>query len=888
MTAVAVYKALLCSSVLSTMRTEDMDRMSDEIFSRLYNEDRPGRKPRFFRMNDTSSLCRLSLALDRPLAVYKLFKHKDPRKIFDNRRSMDTCTDEDSQRCLRIAFGPGSTLPKAVPALPPLAAWKSERGLAGGRPGEIRGCHISCFLRRLGLTRYPIRTLAPRAGSGLSDLLLWLTKCDKETLASWLRLGGYDAVRIVSHLGTVGKKQRFVKLAELPAGKDLRGAEILTLAVCWDDRYYKLGDKAAAAVNDNWTLNNEFASAAKILSAAALPRRAENKGGDDDDEQPASLVVRRRLPCGGTVTTSGPSKPPCSCATCRQSHKLYPNFSRRGHTQQPYRVQLPLKELMRCLGLWTPENRTSYRKALELSLAAMDVETLNLPCPGMTASDAAIKVAQIGNQRNDGSMRRVQSVAIIGHIDQLDSDGGTNFFTVTPNKGLDKVCAEYLEHVVDRRRVCEERKREILAPLLSLANHYRSAHIRFCQSEATNEDDDDDDDDQGGYFSTLLGRLHNELEKLCRLYVVQGYNSSKFDFPLILPSLAVAARASKDVNIRIRKRGSSVNSLTLTGRRGAGVTFRDPTLLLDASCSLAKLAKMCDAKLEKALLPYRQLDSADCFSRREFSWRTEDWTDELSGTAPAAEEIEEAKRVFWRLRCRNIGDYVRHYLNIDCLLLLKCATSLYSQFERKLDVSPLDVRAFTIAGFSYTCTQLFLYRQCKPPVYMPRVACIYSTLKACTTGGLVEVSRNKVVCGDDGEAGAINPHLYTRATAELLPAVVPPPPSVPSAVETLQRESLSTSGRRRIPFAAGCTVGHTEASDLARVLEDEEEAIVSRPDEMSVGRVVRSALAAAERDSVGAADLLENLRRRTPETANYVSGLDVASEYATCCKCELV
>ncbi len=535
---------------------------------------------------------------------------------------------------------------------------------------------------------------------------------------------------------------------------------------------------------------------------------------------------------------------------------------------------------MRILGLWTEDNRRRYEKALALSVAAVDCESITVKTGGLGASDQFIKVAGISNERHDTSTRLSQKVIMVGHFDGNSKRDRARIFTVTKETGLDELARDYLEHVLVRKEAREREKRELLAPLLHLAKRYKEAHFSFCESENAGSAET-----SGGYFSTLFGRFHRKLERLCQLYSVMAFNASKYDYPLLLPSLSLAANRTAGVSMKVQKRGSAVTSMTLTGQRGRGVTFRDPLLLLDSSCSLAKLAKMCELEMEKAPLPYRQLDGLDCLDRPEFSWDQADWRDELNGRDIPLEEIELCRKLFRKLGCKNVGDYLREYLSIDCMLLKDCAVSLFHQFDKTLDVSPLDAGRYTIASYSYYSSQMYLFRNCRPATFMPRVPCIYNALRQATTGGLVEVSRGKVVCGDPGQAGAVNPHLGRLGSDVLLPPA-PESLTLPPEVQAVMDEALSEEGRRKIPFFHGCRTGYVQGEEPPDpVLEDGGESTrLPDPDSLSVRHIVRSAIIAADNDVSAERTLEEARARQSPEVSRYISCHDVASEYATSCK----
>ena len=890
----SLYRKLLGSTVLSTMDLNNFGALTDETVGRMYRMDEQSKKPAFFKLSDISALPRLSVALGRSLAVYRLGGHSGPVKVYDN-RVPNNLSRAKGKECLFVILNAKGRNPRCVLGMdsePPKelvrAAWLSEKryALQGAAVGEMANGSVACLLRRLGEDRWSASARLPEERQSERDLIRWCISEEGEKRIAAL-LGQHDVLRLVTNVG----RDKFLKLAQVPDVADLREKNVLNFALCADKKMYRTSPEIDRKLKDSWTQDTDCVSAPKMLSRAVLPHlKSPEEGGA---ASPTALTSSKKLRCGAVVRVSGPPPPPCSCESCRDSLRLYPNFSDRSHTQRPYRIEPTLKEYMKILGLWTPENRKLYERALALSVAAVDCETVTEVSPGLGASDGMVGVAGISDQRHDTSTRLQQKVVMVGHFDGDSSKDKSRIFTVTKDRSLHEVMREYLAHVVERKEAREREKRVLLAPLLRLANTYKEAHLAFCDMERP-----DREERYGGYYRGLYGRFHSRLERLCQLYVVNGYNGAKFDFPILLPSLSLAAHEAKGVTLRVQKKGSAVTSMTLLGRRGSGITFRDPILLLDTSCSLAKLAKMCQLELQKAPMPYRQLDSLDCVQRKEFSWEPEHWRDELNGGTATPEEIAECRRLFSKLGCRNVGDYLREYLNIDCQLLKDCSVKLYDQFEKTLDVSPLDAGRFTIASYSNFCTQLYLFRNRRPAMFMGRVPCMYNVLSAATTGGLVEVARQRVVCNDKVH-GTINPHFASLSRETLLPPPHEAQP-IPPASQRVMDEALSEDGRKRIPFFNGCRTGYMPGEEFDPVVDrefssDEAEAKFARiavpdPDALSVRHVVNSAVAAADNDAT-ADETIEEARSGLggeERTAGYISCLDIASEYATSCESDRV
>ncbi len=594
----------------------------------------------------------------------------------------------------------------------------------------------------------------------------------------------------------------------------------------------------------------------KILAGTRFQRTEDPKLDQLVRHPNSARPAQPRGPC--QVRT--PPGSACPCALCADGKTYDANFSKGGQSQLPYRSEPHTLEYLRMFNLDTEDNIALVKTAFDLSVASMDCESITIDMP-RGASDELVPVAPVAHLRHDGSVRKVQRVALFGHGDFLDEE--IRFFEADEARPLGAVVDDYVEHLLARRDEAERVKTALLKPLYDFVNVLKEAHESYCREEGAVG--------SGGYWKTLPGRFHRSLDRLCASYTVQGYNGARYDFPALATSLAVSAKA-KGAPLRLHKKGSAVTSIELR-QRGKGITFRDPMLLLDSSCSLAKLAAMCGHELKKVPVPFGQLDSFAALRRESFSWRPEDWKDELSGKDvgdPA--DIAQAKAEFERLGCESIGDYLRHYLRTDVLLLRDCTRSLYRMFADMLDCHPVDTNRYTIASLSYYSCQMRLFRDRRMGVYRPRVSPLYSVLKSACRGGLVQVTRNVALCGDeeDGPITGINSHLHGSTPDQLLPPVKDeadyptPPPAVKAVLDAARTKPHKIALGRKGSTCPG--------------------------DHLSARHIVNAAGEAA--DELGPLDdarvVLDSLSELAPETGTVVRALDVASLYSSACKYQSV
>ncbi len=305
-----LYRKLLASTVFSTMNLDNLSGLSDETFAKMYKSEEPSKKPSFFKLNDVSALPRLSVAVGSSLAVYRLGPHSGPVKVYDNRLT-GNLAGKERRRCLYVRLNARGKCPKAElgwDTEPPKelkrVAWLSERSLVqkDASVGEVGDSAVTCFLRRLGVPRWSAATGLPAKPSSLRDLIAWMSSPAGEERVR-RAVGDATVVRLVTNVA--GKK--FVKLAQVPNGVDLRQNSVLNLAVCVDGKMYRVNKEVDSSLLDSWTMEKDCAAAAKLLSKAVLPKTTVLPNSE------SAMTGVKTLRCGARVKVAGPPPPPCSC-----------------------------------------------------------------------------------------------------------------------------------------------------------------------------------------------------------------------------------------------------------------------------------------------------------------------------------------------------------------------------------------------------------------------------------------------------------------------------------------------------------------------------------------------------------------------------------------------
>ncbi len=463
----------------------------------------------------------------------------------------------------------------------------------------------------------------------------------------------------------------------------------------------------------------------------------------------------------------------CKCRLCHDGLKYYNNFvpkskrrgaRRRVPAQRPFRCDLDSVEYFRAFALDTPENLERLRRAWNLCLASMDVESMTENLPSH-ASDEVGGIENLTHFRYDSSPRMKQTVVVFAHADFMDRDGLAEtedsvpvFFRVTETKSLARLSVEYLQYIRARRDAAARLKEELLKPAFSVLSRLREAHEEYCRRRAPHGESEAARKarTQSSYGATIAGQFEAHLQRVVRSYYVFAYNGRGYDFILMAPPfISAAARLTPPARVQIMREGNQIRTIRIE----KGLVFRDLCCLSGHSVSLAQLVRSSGIQQEKSIFPYKQLSSLESLKDPELSEDPAMWASELSARGPSAEEIKEARALFKERGMTSLSCWLDRYLALDVTCLLLVARKLLDRFHSLLGCHPIDVGRLTIASYSSYVSQLFLFKHRRPAMYSPMTTSLYSSLRDTTKGGLVQVSRHHCDAEDKDPSARINAHI---------------------------------------------------------------------------------------------------------------------------------
>ena len=401
----------------------------------------------------------------------------------------------------------------------------------------------------------------------------------------------------------------------------------------------------------------------------------------------------------------------CECVLCRNSLQEYEFNMNEDGPERLLTVGFSCVELLRLLGMDTAANLSLVNSLVQHSVAAFDIESKTLPVDAETPDASQYRHVD-PHMSVEGHFQKVQRPIMVAHMDLLDGEGEPQVWRVTGDSETEsyRMMQDYFHAVLARQRRAEAVKLRKCGDLLGVKLADWRARTRGFFEERFREVPPTEEEANSGsgaehfdaaYRSSLMGQLEVRLRKLCRLYVVFSFYGSGYDHVLLFGHLA-PLWYEKKLRPRIERRGNKVTAVTLRGH----LLFRDITKMLAPGTNLRSFGKLFGLEQEKAHFPFALLTSVAVLDRPELPEDEESWRNDLGSGSATPQEIAEAKELFARAGCRNLGDYLQAYLRLDVVVLFKAVLLWRRSLIEVIGADFVEAGKFTISSLSnYAGTQ---------------------------------------------------------------------------------------------------------------------------------------------------------------------------------------
>ena len=444
----------------------------------------------------------------------------------------------------------------------------------------------------------------------------------------------------------------------------------------------------------------------------------------------------------------------CKCDSCSLAKEKYDmNISIYG-TQKRVNIFLCIIEYLTIFNLKTEEILTGLIKVFALSISTLDIEAWT-----RKLKDYWSKVDHISVIGKKNKILALQEIALIGYADCFGMPTHWKCFQILVGKrkktlSAKMVVRKLIKHIMSRKKTIENMKERLLQPLFNFITRYRKAHFEFWEKEFGKSCNIKEIEQS--FKHSLVGKFELKLKKLKSCLFVYTFNGSKYDF-ILLHKLMVCILKERNhrKSLFVIKKGSQIIRMTIPK---TNIQFVDIVDMIGPGSSLNKFAKLTGLKDCKMIFPFSCFDNPDFLKAKTLPKEKEMWYNDLKQTYFTDEEIEQAHSDFNKHKCKNVGEYLKLYLRLDCELLgmgvIKYFHSLYEKFE----IHPIDCCKTTCASYVGYLMQNFLMKEKRIVQFRPNLLPLYGALKSACAGGYSGVIRHSAD-GADNMEDAINSHL---------------------------------------------------------------------------------------------------------------------------------
>jgi len=190
---------------------------------------------------------------------------------------------------------------------------------------------------------------------------------------------------------------------------------------------------------------------------------------------------------------------------------------------------LDLSDLLKLLGLDSPDNVAAVERMCELSVASMDIEsmTVQVDLEPPVKEVGGLAYGTVDSASLEGHLKKVQKPLMIAHMDEtLKAGGDVTVFQIESDaeESIYKMMREYWAFVKSQQWEAIKQKRELAAPLLAVLQDYKTVHFEvyfeWCRD---NNQEYDRTSISGAWRASLPGQLEKRLLKLVSDYTVFSF-----------------------------------------------------------------------------------------------------------------------------------------------------------------------------------------------------------------------------------------------------------------------------------------------------------------------------------------------------------------------------
>ena len=325
-----------------------------------------------------------------------------------------------------------------------------------------------------------------------------------------------------------------------------------------------------------------------------------------------------------------------------------------------------------------------------------------------------------------------------------------------------QMVANFIRYIFSQAKIATRVKLKILQNLSSKISNLNCTHKRMnaVMLEFHNKRT------PAGYSE--IDRLQTAFDSFISEYVIFGFNSGRYDIPIIIPYLKYLINSNKNdlfyyKNIKIYRKGTKINSLQIK-HDGCVLHFRD-FLSLDSPTSLRSTAERYGIDVHKGHFPHRFSTSVKILKTTNKIPRDMKYWKNLQGEIPSENIVLEAEFSYDRSKCTNLYNYMVHYLTLDCVVLFKCFLAFFNLLKEIEGINIFTSKRYTTSSLMFNFT--YIDRLSNDPFQMPAFEINHQSQKFISTvlresliGGITQTAFvGRAGKQTDGTCTKINEHI---------------------------------------------------------------------------------------------------------------------------------
>ena len=329
---------------------------------------------------------------------------------------------------------------------------------------------------------------------------------------------------------------------------------------------------------------------------------------------------------------------------------------------------------------------------------------------------------------------------------------------------------KFLRYVYSKAVDAANAKAKILRPIYKQISYLKKQHkdltdtvLEFLPKNTSKGFDD-------------ITKLQIAFDSFINEYVILGFNSSRYDVPILLPYIKALVNNDRNdlfhfKNIKIFRKGLRVNSLQIK-HKGILLHFRD-FLALEAPASLRATGEKYGLNVHKGHFPHKFATSINILKTTRDIPRDINYWKSLQDELPSENIILEAEFSFRMSRSSNLYNYMTHYLRLDCIVLFKCFTAFHKLLQSIEGVNIFLHKRYTISSLMYN--KNYIEKFSSDPMQMPPFEINHTShkfinrvLSESIIGGITQASFiGTAGCQPNKTFTKINSHLRVQNVSSL-------------------------------------------------------------------------------------------------------------------------